>query len=703
PGDRRPHGRPRRPQPRHARGRGRSGAARERRRLRDRARRRVRAAAPADRPRHGRVVLLEPDPGGPRGGLPPDRGRAGPDLAGLVHDPGPARRRDRGRRRRPARRGARRGPGRAAPGPRGLAAPPAPAPPRVRRARARAARGRRAPVLRRARAAAAAPRGPDQDARARAHRPPRARAPRAAEAADARGPARGARPAPPRRAPVEARRAAGRDGGAPGLGRDRRRRRGRPRPLARGRGRRQRRDRAARAHALRARRGPPVRGGPGRGQPPDPGVRGAAAGRADDDRRGAQGRARAARGDPDGGRRGRAPDERRVPAGARGGAPRPPARGRARGDVRAARLRRPALRRDRGRRPGSGGRVRGGRLHDRGRDGPAAPAAPAQGPGRHRARPDDRDRPVGHALPLRGARLADHAELHAPLPAQRPRPRPDRLLGRVDRRRVPRPQPAREREGVGVVLLLLLGAALVALAVFAALDALFSPAEARRASRRLVTYATVSQAPRVAALERPRLREAVVPALSRVAQRLTPKGQRAKLQLRLEAAGLASRLDSEHFLALKTVLAVLSVAVALAAAGVSVGGLALGLVLVAASLFGPERALVRLARSRADRLTAHLPEVIDQIVISLEAGLAFDAAVSYFVRKGRSPLVAELRVLLSEVRMGDSRVEALKRLADRVPSDEMRNFVQTLVQSEGVGISRAAILRNQAADLRERR
>ncbi|HZO96428.1 MAG TPA: type II secretion system F family protein [Gaiellaceae bacterium] len=255
-----------------------------------------------------------------------------------------------------------------------------------------------------------------------------------------------------------------------------------------------------------------------------------------------------------------------------------------------------------------------------------------------------------------------------------------------------------------MVLLLLLGAALVALAVFAALDALFSPAEARRASlRRVVTYATVSQAPRVAALERPRLREAVVPALSRVAQRLTPKGQRAKLQLRLEAAGLASRLDSEHFLALKTVLAVLSVAVALAAAGVSVGGLALGLVLVAASLFGPERALVRLARSRADRLTAHLPEVIDQIVISLEAGLAFDAAVSYFVRKGRSPLVAELRVLLSEVRMGDSRVEALKRLADRVPSDEMRNFVQTLVQSEGVGISRAAILRNQAADLRERR
>ena len=59
--------------------------------------------------------------------------------------------------------------------------------------------------------------------------------------------------------------------------------------------------------------------------------------------------------------------------------------------------------------------------------------------------------------------------------------------------------------------------------------------------------------------------------------------------------------------------------------------------------------------------------------------------------------------MLSQVRMGEPRTEALKGLAERVPSDEMRNFVQTLVQSEGVGISRAAILRNQATDLRARR
>src|SRR5581483_6272278 len=111
----------------------------------------------------------------------------------------------------------------------------------------------------------------------------------------------------------------------------------------------------------------------------------------------------------------------------------------------------------------------------------------------------------------------------------------------------------------------------------------------------------------------------------------------------------------------------------------------------------------RLARVRAKRLTRHLPQVIDQIAISLEAGLAFDAAVAYFVRKSRSPLVEELRLLLSQIRMGDSRTVALGRLAERVPSDEMQAFVQTLVQSEGVGISRAAILRNQANDFRLQR
>jgi tight adherence protein C len=248
------------------------------------------------------------------------------------------------------------------------------------------------------------------------------------------------------------------------------------------------------------------------------------------------------------------------------------------------------------------------------------------------------------------------------------------------------------------------GSLLVALALVVALETLLKPAETRRAAfRRVVAYAQLDDAPPPVEVERPGLGEILVPALSRVAMRLTPRGHVEELELRLEAAGIAGRLDPQGFLALKTVFAGVGVIVGLVAAGPTVAGFLLALALAAASLFAPDLLLSRAARVRANRLTLHLPQVIDQIAISLEAGLAFDASVAYFVRKARSPLVGELRLLLSEIRMGDSRSQALRRLADRVPSDEMRGFVQTLVQSEGVGISRAAILRNQANDFRLRR
>ena len=123
---------------------------------------------------------------------------------------------------------------------------------------------------------------------------------------------------------------------------------------------------------------------------------------------------------------------------------------------------------------------------------------------------------------------------------------------------------------------------------------------------------------------------------------------------------------------------------------------------MAGSQLLPDFVLSKRVRDRAERLSVHLPSAIDQIVVSLEAGLGFDAAVSYFVRQGGSPLAGELRVMLTEIQMGEPRIDALKRLAERVPSDAMRSFVQTLIQSEGMGMSRTQILKNQAADLRNR-
>lgn len=256
-----------------------------------------------------------------------------------------------------------------------------------------------------------------------------------------------------------------------------------------------------------------------------------------------------------------------------------------------------------------------------------------------------------------------------------------------------------------MTLLLALGIVCCGLAILLALETVYRPQARRQSSlRRVVDYVELDQAPKTARREeRQELLAVLVPALSAIALKLTPRVRPEELQVKLAAAGLGSKLSAQQFLALKTVLALAGFVLGFGLAGIGSRGLLLALVLSGLALVGPDFLLARRGRSRAERLSAHLPEAIDQIVVSLEAGLGFDAAVSYFVQRSKSPLAAELRVMLSHVRMGESRSDALKRLAERVPSDEMRGFVHTLVQSEGAGISRAAILSSQAADLRHRR
>jgi tight adherence protein C len=254
------------------------------------------------------------------------------------------------------------------------------------------------------------------------------------------------------------------------------------------------------------------------------------------------------------------------------------------------------------------------------------------------------------------------------------------------------------------MLLLALGCLLAGFGLVLLLEEVFRGASHRRTSlRRVATYVVAQQEPQQAPIERrPHLGETLLPALSRVTLRLNPRVQLNDLQIRLAAAGLSSRLDAQQFLALKTVLTAVAVVVGFAAGGLGARGVLLALLLAAGARFVPDFLLGRLAKDRAERLSAHLPQAIDQIVVSLEAGLTFDAAVSYFVRRAKSPLADELRVMLTEIQMGESRADALRRLGERVPSEAMRTFVRTLVQSEGVGMSRTQILKGQASDLRNR-
>lgn len=112
----------------------------------------------------------------------------------------------------------------------------------------------------------------------------------------------------------------------------------------------------------------------------------------------------------------------------------------------------------------------------------------------------------------------------------------------------------------------------------------------------------------------------------------------------------------------------------------------------------------RRARQRIEQIDREVPELVDLLVTTVEAGVGFAAALQISARRVRGPLGAELRLTLREQSMGLSMDEALRNLLERAKeSTSMRAFVQAIVQGETLGVSIGRILRDLAVDMRKRR
>jgi tight adherence protein C len=108
-------------------------------------------------------------------------------------------------------------------------------------------------------------------------------------------------------------------------------------------------------------------------------------------------------------------------------------------------------------------------------------------------------------------------------------------------------------------------------------------------------------------------------------------------------------------------------------------------------------------RRRKEDIRIQLPDILDLLCVSVEAGLGFDAAMAKVAERMDGPLVEEVRIVLHEMRIGESRAQALKSLAERVDLPETTSFVRAIVQADQLGISLGRILRVQAQDMRNRR
>ena len=211
-------------------------------------------------------------------------------------------------------------------------------------------------------------------------------------------------------------------------------------------------------------------------------------------------------------------------------------------------------------------------------------------------------------------------------------------------------------------------------------------------------------------LERLRFRERVlVPAASRFASiplKLSPRTTVESVQTRLIAAGLSQRITPHAFLAVPgcdlvggVVLGFFLTAVMGSVAGAILLVPTLGLL----GFFGCDSFLTLRIRARREAVRAELPDALDLLAVSVEAGLGFDGAVAKLTDHMDGALVDEFAITMGEIRMGESRQTALKKMAGRVPAPELAAFVRAVVQAEQLGISLGRILRVQAADSRLRR
>lgn len=198
----------------------------------------------------------------------------------------------------------------------------------------------------------------------------------------------------------------------------------------------------------------------------------------------------------------------------------------------------------------------------------------------------------------------------------------------------------------------------------------------------------------------------VMQGLGRFALRFTPTGWVGRAQHKLVLAGWAERMDGNTWAAVRIISMVAGVVLLFVAVPLvdstnmkfGVGGLILFM-----GFFGPEASLSRSIDDRRKEMEKTLPDIIDLLVISVEAGLGFEAAMGRVVQNVPGELSKEFSRTLQETRVGVARQDALRGMVERTDVDDLNSFILSLIQADQFGVSISRMLRVQAEEMRIRR
>jgi tight adherence protein C len=210
-------------------------------------------------------------------------------------------------------------------------------------------------------------------------------------------------------------------------------------------------------------------------------------------------------------------------------------------------------------------------------------------------------------------------------------------------------------------------------------------------------------------LQRPFSERFLRPAIERLGNllsRSTPQKARQDLDNRLELAGRPGNLTPADFGAIRIVAAAIAAAIGLLL-GLLMGsplnaviGLAVGAIV---GYYAPVLWLKQKVDARRAAIQKGLPDAMDLLVIAVDAGLGFDAALARVTDKYKNALSDMFAKVLREVSLGRPRLEALDEMGRSSGVDDLHNFIQAIIQSEQFGTGIGKILRIQADDMRRRR
>ncbi len=201
----------------------------------------------------------------------------------------------------------------------------------------------------------------------------------------------------------------------------------------------------------------------------------------------------------------------------------------------------------------------------------------------------------------------------------------------------------------------------------------------------------------------------VMPVLNKIAsliRKISPKGVVESTRYKLELAGVLEKIGVNVYLMIKflcpVVFLIIFILLFIFFDLPLMSNVAL-LVMIPLSYFIPDIFLRSKIDKRQEEIRRAIPNTLDMLTITVEAGMGFDAALSKVAKNVKGPLGEEFNKMLKEMNIGLSRSEAFHNLIKRTSVSDLDSFVTSVIQAEVLGISIGKILKVQSSEIRTRR